>query len=100
MLTKFSAVLNHKPTKSNQFINDWSANTRASMSRISKAGLDYNYFLTDWGYDKIKHSTPHTMTNNEIYNSCKADGISYAEWLKKNVIEDESLSLGKKLLEK
>lgn len=100
VLTKFSAALNHTPTKSNQFIDEWSANTRASMNRLSKAGIDYNYFISDWGYDSLKHATPHTMTNNEIYNTCKADGISYAEWLKKNVIDDERLSLGKKLLEK
>ena len=100
VLTRFSAALNHSPTNSTKFIDEWSANTRASMNRLRKADIDYNYFITDWGYDSVKHSTPHTMTNNGYYNNCKADGISYAEWLKKNVIDDQKLSLGEKLLEK
>ena len=100
VLTKFGAALNHTPTTANKFIDDWSGNTRASMNRLHKAGIDYSYFITDWGYDPVKHATAHTLTTNELYNNCKADGISYAEWLKRNVIDDESLSLGEKLLVK
>ena len=55
--------------------------------------------LTDWGYDVKKHATQHTLTTNEFYQVCTADGISYAEGLKRNVIDDENLSLGQKLLE-
>lgn len=100
VLTKFSASLNHFPTHSNRFIDEWSGNTRASMNRLSQAGIDYNYFITNWGYDSLRHATQHTITTNESYYTINADGISYAEWLKKNVIDDKHLSLGKKLLEK
>ncbi len=100
VLTRFSAALNHKPTNSNKFIDEWSMNMRASMNRLRKADIDYNYFLTDWGLDSTKQTSPHTMTTNGNYDKCKADGISFSEWLKRNVIDDESLSLGEKLLEK
>jgi len=99
VFTKFSVVLNHQSTKDNGFINEWAANTRACMQKLDKASIDYQYFLTDWGYDAKKHATQHTLTTNEFYRACTADGISYAEWLKRNVIDDENLSLGQKLLE-
>ncbi|RFS16798.1 pectin acetylesterase-family hydrolase [Emticicia sp. C21] len=100
VLPRFSASLNHTPTQSNHFIDEWSINTRASMNRLHQSGINYNYFITDWGYDSLRHATQHTITTNEFYYSTKADGISYAEWLKKNVIDDKDLSLGKKLLGK
>ena len=100
VLTRFSAALNHTSTNSNKFIDDWSDNTRASMNRLSKSDIDYNYFITDWGYDTKRHATQHTLTTNEFYHTCKAEDISYADWLKRNVIDDEKLSLGEKLLEK
>ena len=100
VLTRFSAALNHTPTNSNKFIDDWSVNTRTSMNRLRQSGIDYNYFITDWGYDPLKHATPHTLTNNEYYHTCKAEGVSFAEWLKRNVIDDENVSLGKNILEK
>ena len=97
---KFSAVLNHKSTEDHMFINEWAANTRATMQRLAHAEIDYHYFLTDWGYDAKRHATQHTLTANEFYHACTADGISYAQWLKRNVIDDEQLSVGQKLLEK
>lgn len=100
VLTKFSAALNHKPINDNKFIDEWALAMRASMQRLSNADIDYHYFLTDWGHDPKKHATQHTVTTNEFYHKCTADGISYAEWLKRNVINDEKLSLGQQLLEK
>ena len=90
VLTRFGAALNHIPTDSDQFIADWSHHTRVAMDRLRKAGIDYNYFLTG--------AAQHTLTTNKFYHTCKSDGISYAEWLKRNVIDDEPLSLGEKWL--
>ena len=99
VFTKFSAVLNHQSTASNDFIDQWTANTKASMTRLSDADIDYNFFITNWGYDPKKHGTQHTITTNEFYHKCTADGVSYAEWLKRNVIDDENLSLGQTLIQ-
>lgn len=97
-LTRFSAALNQLPTDTTQFIEDWAANTKASMKRLSEASLDYQYFLTDWGHDTRRHTTQHTLATNEFYHRCTADGVSYSEWLKRNVIDDEALSLGGRIL--
>ncbi|HEY1053959.1 MAG TPA: pectin acetylesterase-family hydrolase [Emticicia sp.] len=100
VLTRFGAKLNHSSTHSNHFIDEWSGNTKAMMKRLTQANIDYHYFITDSGYDPTRHATQHTMTTNELYYTNKADGISFAEWLKRNVIDEENLSLGEKLLEK
>jgi len=99
VFTKFSAVLNHQSTDTNDFINDWAANTKASIKRLKSANIDYNYFLSDWGYNAKKHTTQHTLTTNEFYHRCLSENISYAEWIRRNVIDDENLSIGGKLLE-
>jgi len=98
VLTRFGAALNHRSTTTNKFIDEWSDNTRASMNRLRRSDIDYNYFITNWGHDTIRHATQHTMTTNEYYYDCKADGVSYVDWLKRNVTDDENLSLGEKLL--
>ena len=68
------------------------------MRRLSEADLDYHYFLTDWGHDPRRHATQHTLTTNEHYHRCTADGVAYSEWLRRNVVDDENLSVGESLL--
>ena len=96
VLPRFSAALNHTPTSTDDFIDGWSANMRASMKRLADSDIEYEYFLSDSKYDPKNHSTPHTLTGIDYYN-CNADQISFPDWLKKNIIEDKSLSVGGKL---
>jgi hypothetical protein len=97
ILPMFSAQLNHLPVHNHQFIDQWSDDTRASMSRLSKAGIQYYYFLSDGFYDARKYTTPHTVTNRYYY-SMKSDGLAVADWLRKCVIEDKPVSVGAQLL--
>ncbi|MFB9470325.1 pectin acetylesterase-family hydrolase [Nonomuraea salmonea] len=97
-LTRFGAALNRTSTKTDAFIDDWAANTKASIARLSRSGLHYNFFLTDCGHNPKKHTTEHTLTTNGFYNKCTADGVLYSTWIKRNVIDDEDLSLGHELL--
>ncbi len=97
VLPRFSAVLNHQPTKSNDFINNWSDDMRRSMRRLNDSNLNYHYFISDCFYNSLEHYTPHTLTNVQFYN-CKTDQISFADWLKRNIIEDKPLSLGGRFL--
>ncbi|MBW6439350.1 pectinacetylesterase family protein [Actinoplanes hulinensis] len=97
-LTRFGAALNHTSTETDGFIDDWAANTKASITRLDQSGLHYNFFLTDWGHKPGKHTTEHTLTTNEFYNKCTADGVLFSAWIKRNVIDDEDLSLGHELL--
>lgn len=97
-LTRFDAALNDRPTDTDQFIDEWAGATKESMSRLANSGLRYQFFLTDWGHNTKRRATAHTVTTNELYRRCEADGVAYAEWLRRNVIDDEDLSLGTKLL--
>lgn len=97
-LTRFGAALNRTSTETDAFIDDWAANTKASIARLDKSGLHYNFFLTAWGHNARKHATQHTLTNSNFYNKCTADGVPFSTWLKRNVIDDEDLSLGQGLL--
>ncbi|HCM76295.1 MAG TPA: hypothetical protein DIS90_07925 [Cytophagales bacterium] len=99
VLSQFSAALNHQPTTTIDYIDDWSTNMLHSMKKLSESGLDYEYFISDCQYDSKTHSTPH-MLSGLNYNSCDTGPISFSEWLKKNVIDDEPLSLGIHLLDK
>lgn len=93
VLTRFSAALNHLQVSDNKFIDDWSTEMLASMSKLKNSGLDYAYFLSDCHYDAKNHSTPHTLTGVD-YHTCSADEVSFPDWLKKNIIEGQSLSVG------
>lgn len=99
VLTKFSAALNHLTTGNKNYIDGWSADMRASMQRIDTSGLAYEFFLSDCQYDAKTHSTPHTLTGRDYFN-CNAGQVSFAEWLKINIIDDKPLTVGKGLLAK
>lgn len=97
VLTRFSAALNHTSTSTNDFIDDWSLKMLSSMKRLDDSGLEYAYFLSDCQYNSKNHTTPHTLTGI-YYNNCSSDQVSYPDWLKKNIIDDVSLSVGDKFL--
>lgn len=97
-LTRFGAALNHMSTDTTKFIDDWAAGTVASIKRLNESDLDYHYFLTDWGHNTKRHTTQHTLTTSAFYKKCTADGVSFSDWLRANVIEGTDLSLGDRLL--
>ena len=100
VLPRFYAVLNHRSTDQNDYIYNWSDNMRNSIQKLSDSGIDYQYFLTECQYDSVKVSTPHTLmafSDSTLYYF-KTEGISYADWLRRNVIEDDSISVGSNLL--
>lgn len=98
VLPRFSAVLNHTSVNNNDFIDNWSVNMRSSMSKLDSSGLNYEYFISDCQYNPKNHSTPHTLTGMD-YHNCNAENISFSEWLKKNIIDDEPISVGKSFLD-
>ncbi|MDR7128332.1 hypothetical protein J2X69_000660 [Algoriphagus sp. 4150] len=100
VLPRFYAVLHHRHTSNNEYIFDWSKGMRESIKRLASGNIDYEYFLTDCRYDPEKVATPHTLlgSDSSIY-ACKANMLTYIEWLRLNVIDDESVSVGSELLE-
>ncbi len=97
-LTRFGAALNGVSTTTDRFIDEWASDTGATMRRLSESPLDYRFFLTDWGENPRRRTTAHTMTTNELFHTCRSEGIAYSHWLARNVIDDDPLSLGGSLL--
>lgn len=96
ILPKFSAALNHKSSKTNAYIDEWSKDMLVSMKKLDDSDLDYHYFISDCQYDAKKHATPHTLVLGAGFNTCGSDQLTFAQWLKKAVIEDEPVSVGRK----
>lgn len=99
VLPKFSAALNHLPTSTNGFIDQWSKEMLSSMQRLSNSDLDYQYFISDCSYNAETHVTPHTRIGNKGYHSCVSDQMKYKEWLRINIIEDHPVSVGREFLQ-
>jgi Pectinacetylesterase len=99
VLPKFSAALNHKSSKTDAYIDEWSKDMLVSMKKLADSNLDYYYFISDCQFDAEKHATPHTLTTNPGFNSCESDQLTFAQWLKKVVIEDEPVSVGSKFID-
>ncbi|WP_158408807.1 pectin acetylesterase-family hydrolase [Fibrella aestuarina] len=101
VLPRFSAVLHHQSTDNKAYIYDWSKGMRTSVKKLAAANIDYQFFLTDCRYDPQKVSTPHTLMGSDIsLYACKSDGLTYMDWLRKNVIDDTPVSVGGALLDK
>ncbi len=97
-LPRFAAALDGRPTTTDAFIDEWASTTAETMRSLEESGLDYRFFLTDWGHDPRRHTTAHTLTTNELFHACEAEGVAYSEWLARNVIHGERVSLGTELV--
>ncbi|MBA3873755.1 MAG: hypothetical protein H0X30_31870 [Anaerolineae bacterium] len=96
-LTYFASVLNDKPYDA-AFAEAWSQGMRASVKQVSQSNLDYNYYLTDYGFDKQANSTPHTSVSGDLFYAIQQDNIALVDWVQRVVINDEHLSVGSEFL--
>ncbi|HEX2619951.1 MAG TPA: pectin acetylesterase-family hydrolase, partial [Phototrophicaceae bacterium] len=76
------------------YIETWSQGVRESMQKVSESGLNYSYYLTDFGADPETGLTPHTMLSNERFFATTQDGVLYSDWLKRIVFDGERFSVG------
>ncbi len=99
ILPKFSAALNHQSSKTNAYIDEWSKDMLVSMKKLDDSNLDYHYFISDCQYDAKKHATPHTLVLGAGFTTCGSDQLTFAQWLKKAVIEDKPVSVGRRFFD-
>lgn len=98
-LTQFEAKLDNVPTNSQDYINDWATNLKTSIQFLAQSDLDFRYFVTDYKHNTKRHQTPHTFLNSKKgFFGCEEDGVILKDWLHKNIILDESSSVGANLL--
>jgi len=100
-LTQFQAKVDHQPTDSKDYINEWTNKLKQSITYLSNTELDFRYFITDYKYSEKRHQTPHTFINsNKGLLECEQDGETLKRWLYQNVILDKSYSVGSKFVNK
>lgn len=93
MLLRFEAKLNNVPNDA-QFHAQWSQRMVASMKRLSESGLKYFYFVTDYGLDSTKGTTPHTSISSPLFFQIEEGNTPLTEWVRRAVIEDQPFSVG------
>ena len=93
-LIQFSAKINdHAPDPSG-----WSAEMRASMSRLSESVSNYYFYLSEDDANPDTGLTPHTLSSLPGFYTTVQDGVPFTEWLAAAVIDDEPYSVGASLL--
>lgn len=97
VLTYFNSVLEAVPLD-DAYREAWSQAMRATMQAIAESGLNYNFFLTDYGRDEATGATPHTAISFELFYQMNQDGVPLSEWVRR-IIEGERLSIGAEFLD-
>ena len=90
-LTYFASVLNDKPYDA-AFAEKWSQDMRSSVKEVAQSGLHYNYYLTNYGFNA--NSTPHTSLSNGLFYEIQQDNVFLVDWVRRIVINGESVSIG------
>lgn len=93
VLTYFDSVLNDA-TPDSTYAEAWSQAMRASIAEVAASGLDYNYYLTDYGLDPKTGATPHTSISASLFYGIEQDDVPLADWVRRIVIDGERFSVG------
>ncbi len=92
VLMYFNAVLNGV-TDDDAYHAVWSSEMRASMQAIAKSGLNYEFYLTDYGQSE-DGTTSHTSISAPLFYEITQDGITLRDWLKRTIIDGDRFSVG------
>ncbi|WP_175406341.1 pectin acetylesterase-family hydrolase [Bacillus sp. FJAT-27264] len=104
----FDEVLIHFQNKINDYsgpqdqqnIDAWSQQMRTSVRTLAASLPNYYYYLTDYGLDKEKGTTPHTFATRDTFYQAEQDGIKLLNWLGDAVNHQKRYSVGSEFLEK
>ncbi|WP_342480099.1 pectin acetylesterase-family hydrolase [Paenibacillus sp. FSL L8-0340] len=93
-------INDYKGPQDQKKINEWSQQMRASVRSLDAALPNYYYYLTDYGLDAEKGTTPHTFATRETFFQAEQDGVTLLKWLGDAVNHQKPYSVGSKFLEK
>ncbi|MFC3746059.1 pectin acetylesterase-family hydrolase [Paenibacillus sp. GCM10012306] len=104
----FDEILIHFQNKINDYsgpldqqnIDVWSQEMRTSVRKLTASLPNYYYFLTDYGLDTTKGTTPHTFATRDTFYQAEQDGIKLLNWLGDAVNHHKRYSVGSEFLEK
>lgn len=98
VLIWFNAKLN-QVADSNDYHEIWSQGLRESIKQVDTSDLNYYYYLTNYGLNPEKLSTPHTSIGSPLFYEMEEDGVKLFEWVQKIVLENEHFSVGSQFLQ-
>ncbi|MFN8372497.1 MAG: pectin acetylesterase-family hydrolase [Anaerolineae bacterium] len=80
------------------YVESWSQHMRASMQQTAASGLNYYFYLTDYGLDPQTQLTPHTSISGPLFFDVTEDEVPLSQWLRRIVIDGERFSVGESFL--
>lgn len=98
VLMLFNAKLN-QIEDSNNYHEIWSQRLREAMKLVDRSNLNYYYYLTDYGINPEKLTTPHTSIGSPLFYEMEQNGVKLFEWVQKIVLENEHFSVGSQFLQ-
>ncbi|NQX49793.1 hypothetical protein HQN87_31320 [Paenibacillus tritici] len=91
-------INDYKGPRDRRIINEWSQEMRQSVSSVAAAVPNYYYYLTDYGLNAAKGTTPHTFATRETFYQAEQDGVKLVKWLGDVVNQQNLYSVGSKFL--
>jgi len=82
-----------------QSLEAWSQQFRASTRQLDEKLSNFYYFLTDHGYDKETHTTPHTLLPMQAFYEAEEEGQKLVAWLDSIIHKQERSSRGSRFLQ-
>lgn len=76
----------------------WSEEMRHSVASLADAIPNYYYYLTDYGLDAAKGTTPHTFATRGTFYQAEQDGVKLVKWLGDAVNQHKPYSVGSSFL--
>lgn len=99
VLVSFQNRLNGKGDDiDRQSLEAWSQQFRAATRLLDEQLTNFYYFLTEYGYDKENHTTPHTLLPMKAFYEAEEEGQKLVAWLDSIIHKQERSSRGTRFL--
>ena len=94
ILPTYSAMLNKTGATKAAAVSEWSREMLTAVKELSTSVDNYYYFLTDYGMDPEKGTTPHTLSRAKLFFDAEEEGSSYLDWVADAVLNGKPYSVG------
>lgn len=97
-MTGFQASVSRIP-RTDAVLARWQQDMLYATKQLKKAS-DSNYFfwISNCHLDEKTNTTPHCLEWNDVFYTCKQDGMSFSEWLNRIVNMGERFDVGSSFL--
>ncbi len=97
-MTGFQASTSRVP-RTDAILARWQQDMLYATKQLKKASNDnYFFWVSNCHLDKNTNTTPHCLEWNDVFYTCKQDGIFFNEWLERVVNQGERFDVGSNFL--